>query len=116
VIGDRVLEMIVQAIRAHIHETDVVGRWGGEEFGVVLLKTEVAQARRVADRIRQTLLVTSLGQKAGQAIPPPTISQGIAVFPAHAPDAAALIDLADAALYRAKARGRDQVCVTGERE
>ncbi|MBM3129375.1 MAG: sensor domain-containing diguanylate cyclase [Chloroflexi bacterium] len=116
VIGDRVLEMIVQAIRAHIHDTDLVGRWGGEEFGIALLKTDQAQARRVADRIRQTLVVASLGQKEGQAIPPPTISQGIAVFPTHAADEATLIDRADAALYRAKARGRDQVCVTGERE
>ncbi len=114
VLGDRVLETIVQAIRAHVHETDVVGRWGGEEFGVVLLKTDVTQARAIAERIRQTLRVTSLGEKDGQRIPPPTISQGIAVFPSHAADEAALVDRADAALYRAKARGRDQICVAGE--
>ncbi|MCI0476213.1 MAG: diguanylate cyclase [Anaerolineales bacterium] len=116
VLGDRVLESIVQAIRAHVHATDLVGRWGGEEFCIALLKTDVAQARGVAERIRQTLRVTSLTHKAGQAIPPPTISQGIAVFPSHAADEAALVDLADAALYRAKARGRDQICVTGDCE
>jgi diguanylate cyclase (GGDEF)-like protein len=115
VIGDRVLEIIVQAIRAHLHETDLVGRWGGEEFGIVLLNTDVKRALLVAERIRQTLASTQLSQKDGHPIPPPTVSQGIATFPALASDYAMLIDLADAALYRAKARGRDQICVTGER-
>jgi two-component system cell cycle response regulator len=108
--------MIVQAIRAHIHETDLAGRWGGEEFGIALLNADVTQARLVAERIRQTLRVTPLTHKEGQPIPPPTISQGIALFPAHASDEASLIDLADAALYCAKARGRDQIRVSGERK
>ncbi len=113
VLGDRVLEIIVRAIRAHIHESDVVGRWGGEEFGIALLNADAAQARGIAERIRATLLGTPLTQKDGAPIPPPTVSQGIAALPAHASDAATLVDLADAALYRAKARGRDQICVTG---
>ena len=114
VLGDRVLEIIVQAIRAHVHETDLVGRWGGEEFGVALLNTDAARARLIAERIRETLVATPLTQKNGAPISPPTVSQGIATLPTHTSDEATLIDLADAALYRAKARGRDQIRVTGE--
>jgi len=114
--GDAVLSRIVQAIHAHVHQTDLVGRWGGEEFGIALLGTDTADTLYVAQRIRQTLEEMRIEKKDGSLIPPPTISQGLASFPAHAPDAATLIDLADAALYRAKARGRDQVCVAGQNE
>ncbi len=109
VLGDRVLELIVQAIRAHVHETDLVGRWGGEEFGIALLSTPAAAARLVAERIRRTLAATQLMQKDGQSLPPPTVSQGLASCPLHASDPAILIDLADAALYRAKGAGRDRI-------
>ncbi|MEW5720504.1 MAG: sensor domain-containing diguanylate cyclase, partial [Chloroflexota bacterium] len=80
VLGDRVLEIIVRAIRAHVHESDLVGRWGGEEFGIALLNTDAAQARAIAERIRQTLRGTPLTQKDGAPIPPPTVSQGIAAL------------------------------------
>ncbi len=111
VIGDHVLALIVQAIRAHVKRTDIVGRWGGEEFCIALPENDASGALRVAERIRQTLLETQLEGKDGAAIPPPTVSQGIACYPAHAQDAAGLIDRADATLYRAKAAGRDQVQV-----
>ncbi len=113
VVGDQVLVKIVQAIRAHVHHTDLVGRWGGEEFGIALLRTDAAGALRVAERIRQTLAATRVENRDGATIPSPTVSQGIASYPAHTQDAATLIDLADAALYRAKSHGRDQICVTG---
>ncbi len=111
VIGDHVLALIVQAIRAHVKRTDIVGRWGGEEFCIALPENDAAGTLRVAERIRQTLRETRLEDKDGAAIPPPTVSQGIACFPAHARDAAGLIDRADVALYRAKSSGRDQVQV-----
>ncbi|MCL4394194.1 MAG: GGDEF domain-containing protein, partial [Chloroflexi bacterium] len=91
------------------HGTDSVGRWGGEEFGVALVGADVASARRVAQRIRRTLLRTEIKGKDGALVPAPTVSQGIANIPTHARDTSTLIDLADAALYQAKLRGRDQV-------
>ncbi len=113
VVGDLVLRLIVQVIRAHIKRTDIVGRWGGEEFGIILPKTTLAQAQLVAQRIRQTLVTIPLLDESGKAFPKPTVSQGIAAFPDHAQNAHQLVDVADAALYDAKHAGRDQVRVAG---
>jgi diguanylate cyclase (GGDEF)-like protein len=109
VVGDRVLYEIAQAIRANIKSSDCVGRWGGEEFAVVLPWADSAHAHRVASRISETLKATKLEMPNGTVIAMPTISQGIATIPVHSRNAAELIDCADAALYRAKERGRDQI-------
>jgi len=109
-LGDKVLDATVQAIRAHIKQSDWVGRWGGEEFVVALLGADLASARRVAERIRATLREIKLYAKDGALIAPPTVSQGIALFPTHTRDTWELVDRADVALYRAKSAGRDQVC------
>jgi diguanylate cyclase (GGDEF)-like protein len=104
----------VQAIRAHIHHTDLVGRWGGEEFGIALPGADLARARGVAARIRATLAETEIRDAQGRQIPAPTASQGIAAIPATACSVDEVIDQADRALYRAKARGRDQVALANE--
>jgi diguanylate cyclase (GGDEF)-like protein len=109
VIGDMILTAIVQAIWANIKRTDVVGRWGGEEFGIVLPRTNGAQARIVAERIRRTLATMPLTDDKSREVPKPTVSQGIATYRTTAKSAEELIDRADAALYRAKAKGRDQI-------
>jgi diguanylate cyclase (GGDEF)-like protein/PAS domain S-box-containing protein len=111
IIGDQVLRLTVQAIQSHIKKTDTVGRWGGEEFGIVLPNATVTQANMVANRIRRTLSELPLFDVEGQTIPKPTISQGIATIPDHTTDADELVVIADRALYRAKERGRDQVAV-----
>jgi diguanylate cyclase (GGDEF)-like protein len=113
VTGDLILKAIVEAIQANIKKTDIVGRWGGEEFGIVLPRADREQAQIVAQRIRHTLATMSLTDGKGHEVPKPTVSQGIATYPTTASSAEELIDLADAALYRAKARGRDQVDVVG---
>ncbi len=115
-LGDIVLRNTAQVIRRHIKSDDLVGRWGGEEFGVALLRTGPREALLVAERIRQTLATTLLKDDSGQIIPQPTVSQGIALFPRHALEAFALIDQADKMLYVAKNRGRDQVVMVGEAE
>jgi diguanylate cyclase (GGDEF)-like protein len=112
--GDVVLGAIVQAIRAHVKHSDLVGRWGGEEFCIALLNADAAQAVIVSERIRKTLAATQLPPQDGTPIPIPTVSQGIADFPNDASNGAQLVDVADAALYSAKAHGRDQVCVFGD--
>lgn len=107
--GDRVLVAMVEAIKSHIKSTDLVGRWGGEEFAIALPNSNKEQAVQVADRIRSTLRSVSIFAPDGTPTPSPTVSQGVAVFPTEAENTFALIDLADRRLYVAKERGRDQV-------
>jgi diguanylate cyclase (GGDEF)-like protein len=109
VTGDAILQAIVQSIRGNIKKTDVVGRWGGEEFGIILPNATSEQARMVAERIRHTVAGVAMTDRSGRPIRPPTISQGIATYPDQADSAIGLVDRADQVLYVAKARGRDQI-------
>ncbi len=115
-VGDDVLRSIVVAIQNHLKSTDVVGRWGGEEFGIVLADVNRAQARLVAERIRQTAMTATLRDLHNRSIPAPTVSQGIALYPDDATDVEELIDKADSALYRAKDLGRNQIAEWVEME
>lgn len=110
-IGDEVLRMLVRAIMAHIKKSDIVGRWGGEEFAVVLPGAGADQAALVAERIRTTLAESELRTGDGQKITSPTVSQGIATFPDPVQEGDRLVDIADKALYLAKSEGRDQIRV-----
>lgn len=108
-VGDEVLVRLTQAIKQHVKSSDSVGRWGGEEFTIVLPNTSGSQAMRVALRLQETLRSLALRPQDEKTLPFPTISQGIAVFPAEADDSDKLIQLADRRLYIAKQRGRNQV-------
>jgi diguanylate cyclase (GGDEF)-like protein len=114
VVGDEVLCLVVQAIEAHLKAADSVGRWGGEEFTIVLPGSTTEQAKRVAEQMRRTLSDLALSDSSGQQLAKPTISQGIAAYPEHASSAEELIVMADRALYQAKKAGRAQVSVAGE--
>ena len=109
VAGDDALRAVVQAITQHVKSVDTVGRWGGEEFGVVLPGAGPDQALQVARRIRTTLATLEMPTYGGRRLPAPTISQGIACYPAQATSSAQLVDHADSALYQAKERGRDTI-------
>ena len=115
VFGDEILRLAVQTIQGHIKSKDMVGRWGGEEFGVVIVDATLDEACKVARRIRETLADILLRDENNREIPAPTVSQGIACFPSQAQDAHELVEKADQALYLAKSAGRDQICVFGER-
>ena len=108
-VGDDVLRSIVAAIQDHLKGTDVVGRWGGEEFGIILPEVSRAQARLIAERIRQTAARAMLKDIHSRSIPSPTVSQGLAMFPDDATNIEELIDKADSALFRAKDLGRNQI-------
>jgi diguanylate cyclase (GGDEF)-like protein len=107
--GDAVLRTVVQAIQRNVKTGDSLGRWGGEEFGVVLPGANPTMALRVAERIRATLAACSMPEQNGRRLPVPTASQGVATYPSHAGNAAELVDHADAALYQAKETGRDRI-------
>ncbi|PWH15224.1 MAG: hypothetical protein DDG60_06285 [Anaerolineae bacterium] len=107
--GDEVLVQLAQTIKRNIKSTDAVGRWGGEEFAIILPNASGAQALQVAMRLQIALRNLFLHPPEAKTLPFPTISQGIAEFPSEATKGEKLIQLADRRLYIAKARGRNQV-------
>jgi diguanylate cyclase (GGDEF)-like protein len=103
--GDTVLQAVGRAIDSAIRQRDLSFRYGGDEFAIVLPRTGVTQAVQVADRVRQAIKEHPI--VAGTL----TASAGVACHPIHAASKSALIDAADAALYRAKAAGGDNTLV-----
>ncbi len=108
-VGDQVLTTLTGVIQEHVKKTDLVGRWGGEEFAIALPKASLSQAVSVAKRIRNSMQEIDLSAKGNGKLTCPTISQGIAVFPQDAENAFGLIDTADKRLYCAKQMGRNQI-------
>jgi diguanylate cyclase (GGDEF)-like protein len=105
-VGDRVLVEVAEALRRATRASDIVARWGGEEFLVVLPGTNLHEARELAERLRQRVhAVTAQGAAAG--LGGATLSVGVAM---HRGDeaVAAWLRRADEALYRAKNAGRDR--------
>ncbi len=108
-LGDQVLVELTRTMQEHTKDGDFIGRWGGEEFGIGLPKADGLEAYEVARRIQDALSKLTLTNRDGKSVPPPTISQGIAVCPLETDVMEALIHLADKRLYVAKERGRDQI-------
>lgn len=113
-VGDQVLIGVAGALRSQVRESDLVGRFGGEEFVVLLPRTDGAEARRIAERLRSRVAGLSLP---GESDPVRvTISIGIAQLGHDGDDLVELLAAADLGLYRAKASGRDRVCVASAEE
>ncbi len=108
-VGDQVLIAMTDSIQKNIKSTDAIGRWGGEEFAIMLPDADGAQACQVAARIRDTVRALAIHDRNGNTIPAPTLSQGIAVLPFETDDIFRLVDLADQRLYIAKEHGRNQI-------
>lgn len=108
-VGDDVLRSTVAAIQNHLKGTDVVGRWGGEEFGIILSDVDRDQACTIAERIRQSVAQNVMKDMHGHSIPSPTVSQGVAMYPDDAVHIEELIHKADSALFHAKDMGRNQI-------
>jgi diguanylate cyclase (GGDEF)-like protein len=108
-IGDDVLRGLASELRRQVRETDIVGRFGGEEFVVLLPNTGAEEACRIAERMRRSAGVVKV-QAAGTTVGV-TISIGVAALGRHGEDLFELLAAADLALYRAKDTGRDRVCL-----
>ncbi|MCK5795738.1 MAG: sensor domain-containing diguanylate cyclase [Deltaproteobacteria bacterium] len=108
--GDEALKLVAKLIRSVTRRTDVVGRYGGEEFTVVLLGADRVQAQQHADRIRRTIAETRFPHGETQPLGYVSISVGVATMPLDAETREQLFEAADKALYLAKQRGRDRVC------
>lgn len=103
-IGDQVLIQMAEIIQKHTRESDIKGRWGGEEFLIILPCTVLQEAMNAAEVLRHAIEKKKFSE-AGQV----TASFGVSEY--HAGDLAAiLINRADEALYNAKSNGRNQVC------
>lgn len=109
--GDRVIKNLARLLGQRLRATDIVGRYGGEEFAVVLPETPGSHAVQVMNTLREVFATLPQGnaEQPFQA----TFSCGIASLPDHA-SAKALTEAADAALYEAKRGGRNQVCAAGK--
>ncbi|MCD2342902.1 GGDEF domain-containing protein [Ideonella azotifigens] len=112
-VGDLVLRTISQALQSGMRQGDLLGRWGGEEFLVLLPGTELPAARMVAERLRALVQARSLRLPGAATLLPVSISFGLCQAQPGEPLAQA-IARADQALYRAKQAGRNRVALADQ--
>jgi diguanylate cyclase (GGDEF)-like protein len=103
-VGDKVIVDFAARAMPLLRAQDVIGRYGGEEFAVLLPQTGIEAALAIAERLRQRI-----ADPGAPAVPPYTVSIGAACLDTHHPDVDALLDAADKALYVAKRAGKNRV-------
>ncbi len=115
--GDRLIKLVVKCVRDDLRTTDVVARYGGDEFMCLLPETGSEAVAMVAERIRARIERTALEAGSGgapaatPAAIPTTVSIGVATYPGDGDDFDRLAKNADRALYASKAQGRNRVTV-----
>lgn len=112
--GDEVLRRVARLIGEHRRVNDVVARYGGEEFALLLINADHRVAANIGERLRARVCAEPFPQNHEMPGGMLTISVGVASCPTDATTAASLLATADAALFRAKHAGRNQVRVAGE--
>lgn len=107
--GDRVLKSLARLLKQRLRGTDIVGRYGGEEFAVIMTDTDAGHASNVIDEIRKVFsrLIHMSDNKEFKV----TFSCGIADIK-HYPDVKSVSDAADEALHKAKKKGRNRVVIS----
>lgn len=108
--GDKVIKMVARLLQKNSREDDLVGRYGGEEFCIILPKIDIRQAAVIANRIRLEIKADS---SSGVQT---TVSFGVSSLRLKAPEPDELINQADKALYIAKESGRNRVVCWGDEE
>ena len=103
--GDEILKAFSSRVKHIIRESDIAARWGGEEFAILAVNTDLERARMLAEKVRSDIEGRKFANGTGF-----TISIGAAQF-RDGDDAASFLERADQALYRAKENGRNIVCV-----
>ena len=109
--GDALLAQLGGLLQQFTRGTDVAARYGGEELAILCPETDLEEASLLAERIREHIAAHQFRLPNLDSIHL-TVSVGIATIPHHADDETTLVKAADAALYRAKARGRNRTCVS----
>ncbi len=110
-VGDRVIKSLVQLLRQRLRVTDIIGRYGGEEFLAVFTDTSAIAAAKVLNQIRISFsrVVQYAGDMSEFYV---TFSAGIAEYPITGSTGTDLIQAADEALYQAKAKGRNRIVIS----
>lgn len=108
--GDLLLQSIARILRANVRSVDHIGRYGGEEFIVILPETSYPEACALAERVRRAVENTPFATGDGRAVRK-TVSIGLATYSRDMKTAAELLQQADNALYRAKRAGKNRVLV-----
>ncbi len=111
--GDLVLKKVAEITRQKTRSADLVGRFGGDEFLVLIGSATKEQSLRYAENIRSTVAATEVKIAGSDAPIRMTISGGLSFYPAHGQSTSALMQAADAALYEAKRNGRNRTVVAG---
>lgn len=112
-VGDRVLRLVAQTVRKSLRKIDLIFRYGGEEFVVLLPGASAESARRTAERIRGIVARVEHVLEDGRKVKV-TISVGGCIYPAHAQNESQLLRVADRALYAAKEEGKNRVVFSGD--
>jgi diguanylate cyclase (GGDEF)-like protein len=107
--GDKLLQELAGLVNEAVRKDDVLGRFGGEEFLLVMPHTSATQAMQAAEKIRILLASHPFTFAEKQPLKRISISGGVAEYPLHGLDAAGLLHAADEALYEAKRSGRNKV-------
>jgi len=102
--------LVAEALQAGLRSYDLLGRFGGEEFTVLLPNADRAEASRIAERLRHQVATAAI--TVDDAVLQVTVSIGGAVLGSQGADLTDLLTAADAALYHAKDAGRDKVVFT----
>jgi diguanylate cyclase (GGDEF)-like protein len=105
--GNDVLKAVAEEVRNAVRVSDIAARYGGDEFVVILTRTDLQGGARVAEALRAG--IEGIGRRLGYPAGLVTVSIGLAEFDPHQPETADLLVAADRALYRAKAAGRNVV-------
>jgi diguanylate cyclase (GGDEF)-like protein len=115
--GDEVLKTIAQLMIGAIRESDIVARWGGEEFIIIAAETDARQACELAERIRLAVATHAFAHAKQQPLGLVSLSIGVATISNSTQDAQSLVKLADDAVYHAKDHGRNRtVFCTSDRQ
>jgi diguanylate cyclase (GGDEF)-like protein len=108
--GDMVLRSLADVFRQHFRADDVICRYGGEEFAVILPESSAKGAAERANDLRASVKKVSLRHK-GNTLDRVTLSIGVSAFPDDGSEPEDLLKVADERLYQAKAKGRDRIAV-----
>jgi diguanylate cyclase (GGDEF)-like protein len=107
--GDKLLQELARVVQEAIRKDDILGRFGGEEFLLILPNTSLAQATAAANKVREAIAARKFPFAERQPMGMISVSGGVAEYPQDGVDTASLLRAADAALFAAKAQGRNRV-------
>jgi diguanylate cyclase (GGDEF)-like protein len=108
-LGDKVILEVVNVFKQHLRESDILARYGGDEFSVLMPETGVEDAKEIAEKIRKDVADLDMLDQQDAPIKQVTTSQGLSSYPENSDSLDELKELADKALYKAKEDGRNRV-------